>query len=77
MRLAVAAERVVGGLDGAAGRAGAAPALGVSRATAGVALRALERAGHLRGELVGGGEIGYTPTDAGRVWLAERGGRAG
>jgi len=50
----------------------------VSRATAGVALRALvERAGHLRGELVGGGEIGYTPTEAGRVWLVERGGRAG
>jgi hypothetical protein len=73
MRLAVAAEGVAGGLTARR----AAPALGVSRATAGVALRTLERAGHLRGELVGGGEIGYTPTEAGRVWLVERGGRAG
>jgi hypothetical protein len=69
MRLAVAAEGVAGGLTARR----AAPALGVSRATAGVALRTLERAGHLRGELVGGGEIGYTPTAAERAWLGERG----
>lgn len=72
MRLAVSAE-------GAAGLTArrAAPALGVSRATAGAALRTLERAGHLHGELVGGGEIGYRPTPAGRAWLAQRGGRPG
>jgi predicted DNA-binding transcriptional regulator len=73
MRLAVSVEGVAGGLTVRR----AAPALGVSRATAGAALRTLERAGHLRGELVGGGEIGYTPTPAGRAWLAERGGRPG
>ena len=73
MRLAASAEGVAGGLTARR----AAPALGVSRATAGAALRTLERAGHLHGELVGGGEIGYTPTPEGRAWLAERGGRSG
>ena len=73
MRLAVSAENVAGGLTARR----AAAALGVSRATAGAALRTLERAGHLHGELVGGGEIGYTATPEGRAWLAERGGRPG
>ena len=73
MRLAVSAENVAGGLTARR----AAAALGVSRATAGAALRTLERAGHLHGELVGGGEIGYAPTTEGRAWLAERGGRPG
>ena len=74
MRLAASAEGVAGGLTARR----AAPALGVSRATAGAALRTLERAGHLHGELVGGGEIGYTATPEGRAaWLAERGGRPG
>jgi hypothetical protein len=73
MRLAASAEGVAGGLTAPR----AAPALGVSRATAGAALRTLERAGHLHGELVGGGEIGYTATREGRAWLAERGGRPG
>jgi hypothetical protein len=50
----------------------AADALGVSRATAGGALRALERAGMLHGELVGGGELGYTATSEGRAWLEQR-----
>jgi predicted DNA-binding protein (UPF0251 family) len=49
----------------------AAAALGVSRATAGGALRALERAGMLDGELVGGGELGYTVTAEGRAWVAD------
>jgi len=49
----------------------AAVALGVSRATAGGALRTLERAGMLDGELVGGGELGYTATTEGRDWVAE------
>jgi Mn-dependent DtxR family transcriptional regulator len=47
----------------------AAAALGVSRATAGGALRTLERAGMLDGELVGGGELGYTVTAEGRAWI--------
>ena len=71
MRLAASAESVAGGLTARR----AAAALGVSRATAGAALRTLERAGHLHGELVGGGEIGYAPTAEGRAWLAERGSR--
>lgn len=73
MRLAVSAAGAGGGLTARR----AAPALGVSRATAGAALRTLERAGHLHGELVGGGEIGYTPTPEGRAWLAAREGRSG
>ena len=74
MRLAASAENVAGGLTARR----AAATLGVSRATAGAALRTLERAGHLHGELVGGGEIGYTATPEGRAaWLAERGGRPG
>jgi hypothetical protein len=46
-------------------------ALGVSRATAGGALRTLERAGMLHGELVGGGELGYTVTADGRAWVED------
>ena len=49
----------------------AAVALGVSRATAGGALRTLERAGMLDGELVGGGELGYTATTEGRDWVED------
>src|SRR4051812_32600084 len=50
----------------------AAAALGLSGATAGGTLRALERAGLLHGELVGGGELGYTATTDGRAWLEQR-----
>jgi predicted DNA-binding transcriptional regulator len=46
-------------------------ALGVSRATAGGALRTLERAGMLDGELIGGGELGYTVTAEGRAWVED------
>jgi predicted ArsR family transcriptional regulator len=47
----------------------ASAALGVTRSAAGGALRALELAGLVRGELVGGGELGYSATAAGRAWL--------
>jgi hypothetical protein len=50
----------------------ASRALGVTRSAAGGALRALERAGYLHGELVGGGEVGYSVTAAGRAWLQDR-----
>jgi DNA-binding transcriptional ArsR family regulator len=43
----------------------------VSRSVAGATLRALERAGHLDGQLVGGGQIGYRPTALGRERLDE------
>jgi DNA-binding transcriptional ArsR family regulator len=49
----------------------AAAALDLSRATAGGALRALERAGMLDGELVGGGELGYMATAEGRAWVED------
>ena len=49
----------------------AAVALDVSRATAGGALRTRERAGMLDGELVGGGELGYTATTEGRGWVED------
>jgi predicted ArsR family transcriptional regulator len=51
----------------------ASAALGVTRSAAGEALRALERAGFVRGELVGGGELGYSATAAGRAWLEQDG----
>jgi hypothetical protein len=38
----------------------------LSRAVAGATLRALERAGHLEGQLIGGGQIGYRPTRSAR-----------
>jgi hypothetical protein len=66
MRVVLAEQRVTAH--------GAAAALSVSRPTAGAALRALERAGLLDGELVGGGELGYTATPAGRAWLAQASG---
>jgi predicted ArsR family transcriptional regulator len=50
----------------------AAEILGVTRPTVSAILRALERAGHLHGELVGGGELGYTATVRGERWLAHR-----
>jgi hypothetical protein len=43
--------------------------LHLSRAVAGATLRALERAGHLDGHLIGGGEIGYRATAQGRQRL--------
>ncbi|MEA2229783.1 MAG: hypothetical protein QOF04_3413 [Solirubrobacteraceae bacterium] len=48
----------------------AAETLGVTRPAVSAILRALERAGHLHGELVGGGELGYTATVRGERWLA-------
>jgi DNA-binding MarR family transcriptional regulator len=50
----------------------AAEVLGVSRPTVSALLRALERAGHLHGELVGGGELGYTATASGEHGLTQR-----
>jgi predicted ArsR family transcriptional regulator len=47
----------------------AAEQLHLSRAVAGTTLRALERAGHLDGHLVGGGQIGYRLTARGRERL--------
>lgn len=49
----------------------AAERLHVSQAVAGATLRALERAGHLDGQLVGGGEIGYKRTAEAGERLAE------
>ena len=43
--------------------------LHLSGTVAGATLRALERAGHLEGQLVGGGNIGYRPTAQGRERL--------
>ena len=43
--------------------------VGLRRQRAGALLRALEPAGRLSGELVGGGQLGYDVM--GRVWLAE------
>jgi predicted transcriptional regulator len=51
----------------------ASAALGVTRSAAGESLRALERAGLVRGELVGGGELGYSVTAAGMAWLEQDG----
>jgi DNA-binding PadR family transcriptional regulator len=42
----------------------------VTRARAGAVLRTLERAGLLRAELIGGGELGYELTAPGRMELA-------
>jgi DNA-binding Lrp family transcriptional regulator len=47
----------------------AAEQLYLSRAVAGTTLRALERDGHLDGELVGGGQVGYRLTARGRERL--------
>jgi DNA-binding PadR family transcriptional regulator len=55
----------------------ASAAMGVTRSAAGEALRALERAGLVRGELVGGGELGYSATAAGRAWLEQGASDAG
>ena len=45
--------------------------LRLSRAVAGATLRAPERAGQLHGQLIGGGEIGYSATARGRERLDE------
>jgi Mn-dependent DtxR family transcriptional regulator len=50
----------------------AAEVLGVTRPTVSAILRALERAGHLHGELVGGGELGYTATASGEHHAGHR-----
>jgi predicted transcriptional regulator len=49
----------------------AAPALGITHAGAGSALRALEREGLIAGELVGGGELAYRITSVGADALTQ------
>jgi hypothetical protein len=51
----------------------ASAALGVTRSAAAGTLRALERAGLVHAELIGGGQLGYTATATGRAWLEQDG----